>query len=124
MTERTGGALQRRHLPVHRAAGELERALGDPLDPLARVSLGALLEADEREEPPAAAFAVLREWGFHAHLVPEECGGRLASFDELLALVRVISRRDLVLTAGLGSSLLASIPVWIRGGTGQRRWLA
>ena len=111
-------------MTVHRAAVELERALGDPLDPAARVSFDALLEADEREEPPAAAFEALRAWGFHAHLVPEECGGRLGPFDELLALVRVISRRDLVLTVGLGSTLLASIPVWIWGGDGQRRWLA
>jgi alkylation response protein AidB-like acyl-CoA dehydrogenase len=108
----------------HRAATELERALGDPLDPRARVSFDALLEADEREEPPAAAFAALREWGFHAHLVPVECGGRLASFEELLALVRVISRRDLVLTTGLGSTLLAAIPVWIWGSDDQREWLA
>lgn len=128
MTEWTGGspdgAPRRRHLSPQSAAADLERALGDPLDPRARVPLGALLEADEREEPPTAAFDALREWGFHAHLVPEECGGRLVSFDELLALVRVISRRDLVLTTGLGSTLLASIPVWIWGSAGQRRWLA
>src|SRR5262252_1969404 len=109
---------------AHRSAAELELALGDPLDPAARVSLGALLEADEREEPPAAAFDALRDWGFHAHLVPEECGGRLTSFDELLALVRVVSRRDLVLTTGLGSTLLSAIPIWIWGSGDQRRWLA
>lgn len=108
---------------MHGAARELERALGDPLDPRARVSFRALLERDEREESPAAAFQALREWGFHAYLVPEERGGSLRSFDELLALVRVISRRDLVLTTGLGSTMLASIPVWIWGSGEQQRWL-
>ncbi len=128
MTDRSNGAsseaLKRRHLDVHRAANELERALGDPLDPRAPVPFGVLLEADEREEPPEAAFEALRDWGFHAYLVPEECGGRLTSFDELLALVRAVSRRDLVVTTGLGSTLLASIPVWIWGSAEQRRWLA
>jgi SAM-dependent methyltransferase len=109
---------------AHQPAADLERALGDPFDPRARVSFAALLEADECEEAPAAAFAALREWGFTAHLVPVECGGRLASFDELLALVRAISRRDLVLTTGFGSTLLASLPVWIWGRGDQRRWLA
>lgn len=123
MTERTG-ALRPGHVPAHQAAEELERALGDPFDPTSRVSLGALLEADEREEPPAAAFDALRDWGFHAHLVPQECGGRLTSFDELLALVRAASRRDLVPITGLGSTLLASLPVWMWGGDEQRRWLA
>ena len=110
--------------PAHQPAADLERALGDPFDPRARVSYAALLAADEREEAPAAAFAALHEWGLPAHLVPVECGGRLAGFDELLALVRVISRRDLVLTTGFGSTLLASLPVWIWGRGDQRRWLA
>lgn len=127
MTDRGIGASSeapQRHLDVHRAASELERALGDPLDPRARVPFNMLLEADEREESPAAAFEALREWGFHSYLVPAECGGRLTSFDELLALVRAVSRRDLVLSTGLGSTLLASIPVWIWGSVEQRRWLA
>src|SRR5262249_4069115 len=48
----------------------------------------------------------------------------LTSFDELLALVRVLSRRDLVLTTGLGSTMLAAIPVWAWGGDDQRRQVA
>src|SRR5207247_4158060 len=51
-------------------------------------------------------------------------GGRLTSFDELLALVRVVSRRDLVLTTGLGSTMLAAVPVWAWGGDDQRRQVA
>lgn len=111
-------------LPAHAAALDLERALGDPFQPAAPVSFGALVEHDEREEPPSGAFAALRAWGVHAHLVPRAWGGRLTSFDELLALVRVISRRDLVLTTGLGSTMLAAVPVWAWGGDDQRREVA
>jgi alkylation response protein AidB-like acyl-CoA dehydrogenase len=106
------------------AAGELERALGDPLDPDAPVSFATLVGHDEREEAPAGAFELLRAVGAHAHLVPRRWGGRLTSFDELLALVRVLSRRDLVLTTGLGSTMLAAIPVWAWGGDDQRRQVA
>lgn len=111
-------------LPAHAAAQELERALGDPCRPDAPVSFAALVEHDEREEPPSAAFEALRAWGLHAHLVPRAWGGRLCSFDELLALVRVVSRRDLVLTTGLGSTMLAAVPVWASGGDDQRREVA
>lgn len=105
-------------------ARDLELALGDPFRADAPVSFAALVEHDEREEPPSAAFAALRDWGAHAHLVPRKWGGRLTSFDELLALVRVLSRRDLVLTTGLGSTMLAAIPVWAWGEAAQRREVA
>jgi alkylation response protein AidB-like acyl-CoA dehydrogenase len=111
-------------VPAHAAARDLERALGDPSRADAPVSFGALVEHDEREEPPSGAFEALDAWGLHAHLVPRAWGGRLTSFDELLALVRVVSRRDLVLTTGLGSTMLAAIPVWAWGGDDQRRQVA
>jgi len=111
-------------VPAHAAARDLERALGDPSDPDAPVSFGALVECDEREEPPSGGFEALRARGVHAHLVPRAWGGRLTSFDELLALVRVVSRRDLVLTTGLGSTMLAAIPVWAWGRDDQRRQVA
>jgi alkylation response protein AidB-like acyl-CoA dehydrogenase len=111
-------------LPAQAAAQGLELALGDPFDPDARLSFGTLVGHDEREEPPSDAFDALRAWGVHAQLVPKALGGHLTSFDELLALVRVISRRDLVLTTGLGSTMLAAIPVWVWGGHDQRQEVA
>jgi alkylation response protein AidB-like acyl-CoA dehydrogenase len=110
--------------PASAAARDLERALGDPFDPRAPASFAAAVDHDEREEPPSDAFDALRAWGVHAHLVPRAWGGRLTSFDELLALVRVVSRRDLVLTTGLGSTMLAAIPVWSWGADDQRREVA
>src|SRR5262249_892376 len=108
-------------LAAHAPARDLERALGDPCNPEAPISFAALMDHDEREKPPWEAFEALRAWGVHAHLVPEAWGGRLTSFEELLALVRVVSRRDLVLTTGLGSTMLAAIPVWVWGGDDHRR---
>jgi alkylation response protein AidB-like acyl-CoA dehydrogenase len=110
--------------PVHAAAQDLERVLGDPFSPDAPVSFSGLVRHDEREEPPSEAFEMLRAWGVHAQLVPEAFGGCLKSFEELLALVRVVSRRDLVLTTGLGSTMLAAIPVWAWGDDDQRRQVA
>jgi len=106
------------------SAQELERVLGDPLSREAPISFSKLVAHDEREEAPSEAFEALRQWGVHAHLVPQALGGRLTSFEELLALVRVVSRRDLVLTTGLGSTMLAAIPVWAWGEGDQRRQLA
>lgn len=111
-------------LPAQAAAQELELALGDPFHRDAPISFGNVVDHDEREQPPSDAFDALRKWGVHAHLVPQGLGGRLTSFDELLALVRVISRRDLVLTTGLGSTMLAAVPVWAWGGYDQRREVA
>jgi alkylation response protein AidB-like acyl-CoA dehydrogenase len=106
------------------AARDLERALGDPCSPAAPISFAALMRHDEREEPPSDAFAALSSRGVHAHLVPAAWGGGLTSFEELLALVRIVSRRDLVLTTGLGSTMLAAIPVWAWGDDDQRRQVA
>ena len=111
-------------LPVPAAARDLERALGDPCSLEAPISFARLVEQDEREAPPSDAFEALRQWGVQSQLVPAAMGGRLTSFEELLALVRVVSRRDLVLTTGLGSTMLAAIPVWAWGREDQRRQLA
>ena len=110
--------------PAHTAARDLERVLGDPFSPAAPISFRTLVRHDEQEEPPSEAFEILRAWGAHTQLVPQVLGGRLKSFEELLALVRVISRRDLVLTTGLGSTMLAAIPVWAWGDDDQRRQVA
>ena len=111
-------------LATQTPAHELEHTLGDPFNPEAAISFRKLVEYDEREESPVEAFEILRGWGIHAQLVPQTWGGRLTSFEELLALVRVLSRRDLVLTTALGSTMLAAIPVWAWGTDDQRRELA
>src|SRR5688572_14576083 len=105
---------------AYAAAAAVEQALGDPFDPESVSSFAASVRADEEEAPPLSAFATLRELGVHRALVPEADGGSLTSFDDLLMLSRLLARRDLVLTVGVGSTFLASVPVWLWGDAEQR----
>lgn len=98
----------------------LERALGCPFDPQSVVSFEAAVRQDEEESPPARAFAELAELGVQRSLVPASDGGTLTSFDDLLMISRLLARRDLVLTVGIGSTFLAAAPVWLWGDAGQR----
>lgn len=105
-------------------APELDRFLGDPFDPDARVSFAALAEFDEREELAQPAVEAVLAWGYPRHLVPERLGGELRSMEELLRLWRVLARRDLSLTVGFGATFLAALPVWMNGSDRQRARVA
>ena len=106
------------------AAEELERYLGDPADPRSPLSFERIVELDEQEVYPEAVCQLLYRWGFHRYYVPAELGGKLTSFEEILSLVRVISRRDLSVAISDAHTFLGSIPVWIGGDEGQQRALA
>ncbi|WP_051753603.1 acyl-CoA dehydrogenase family protein [Streptosporangium amethystogenes] len=111
-------------MSAQQAACDLERFLGDPRDHTSRISFRTQVLADEREELAQPAVDALRQWGFPDFLVPEEVGGRLRSVEELLALWRVLARRDLALTVGYGATLLGALPVWSRGDDDQRARVA
>lgn len=106
------------------AAIELEQALGSPFDPASPVSFEAAVRADEEEVSPSGAFRALEGVGAYERLVPVTEGGRLSSFDDLLMLARLLARRDLVLTVGIGSTFLAATPVWLWGDSKQRSRVA
>ncbi|MER7788069.1 acyl-CoA dehydrogenase [Streptomyces sp. NPDC097640] len=106
------------------AAEELERALGCPFDPDTGMSLARGVRADDLEAEPTAAYEAAWAAGLHEHLVPVAEGGRLASFESLLAVVRAVSRRELAVSVGFGSTLLATTPVWVWGDDAQRRRVA
>jgi alkylation response protein AidB-like acyl-CoA dehydrogenase len=106
------------------AAEELERYLGDPADPRSPLSFERIVELDEQEVYPEAVCRLLYRWGFHRYYVPAALGGKLTSFEEILSLVRVISRRDLSVAISDAHTFLGSIPVWIGGDEGQKRALA
>jgi alkylation response protein AidB-like acyl-CoA dehydrogenase len=112
--------------PVHLAgdgyasARATEQALGCPFDAGSAISFEAVVRADEEESSPDWAFATLGELGVYPSLVPTAEGGRLDSFDDLLMLTRLLARRDLVLTVGIGSTFLAATPIWLWGDAGQR----
>jgi alkylation response protein AidB-like acyl-CoA dehydrogenase len=120
-----GAATADPSTPVaYRAAEDLERFLGHPSDPDGRIGVRQVMEADEREALPRAAVEAAREWGFPAFLVPECFGGRLRSLEELVAVCRSLSRRDITVAVAYGTTMLGANPVWIWGAPGQQRWLA
>ena len=106
------------------AAVALERTLGDPLDDRRPGSFRSSAEADREERFPEELCAAVFAWGIAEHLVPEECDGMLRSVEEVFALSRVLSRRDLTSAVAIGASLLASIPVWLRGSSEQKHAVA
>ncbi|ATL31759.1 acyl-CoA dehydrogenase [Streptomyces formicae] len=110
--------------PAFEGAARLERALGCPFDPGTGMSLAGGVRADESESEPTAAYEAAWAAGLHRHLVPVSEGGGLASFESFAAVARVVSRRDLAVSVGLGSTLLAATPVWIWGDDEQRARVA
>lgn len=106
------------------AALSLEKALGDPLDERSPGSFASGVAADRAERFPAELCAAAFDWGLAEHLIPEAQGGRLRSIEECLMLSRVLARRDPTAAVAVGANLLAGLPVWLRGGDGQREQVA
>jgi alkylation response protein AidB-like acyl-CoA dehydrogenase len=107
-----------------RVAESLERFLGDPRDARSALSFERIVELDEQEVYPESVCKLLYRWGFHHFYVPAELGGRLQSYDEILSLVRVISRRDLSVAISDAHTFLGAVPVWVGGNEIQKRRLA
>ncbi|MEK6406697.1 MAG: acyl-CoA dehydrogenase [Acidobacteriota bacterium] len=108
----------------HRAAEALEQYLGDPLNPENVFSFKSSVELDEAEKYPEESCRLLVQWGVPHYYVPVEQGGKLKSFEELLFLTRVISRRDLTAAISMGQVFLGAVHVWIDGSNAQRRTVA
>ena len=108
----------------YRAAEELERFLGDPLDPKQVLSFQRAVELDEREAYPEEACALLNRWGCNSFHVPVAIGGKLVSYEELYALVRTVSRRDMTVGTTYLMTYIASCPAWVAGSPQQQRTLA
>jgi alkylation response protein AidB-like acyl-CoA dehydrogenase len=109
---------------AYAAAADLETTLGDPFDPNSRVAFATSVARDDAEEFPSEAVGALRAWGFHRWFAPKRWGGRLGSYEELLAVTRCVARRDLTVAIAHGTTLLGSNPIWIWGTDEQRGDLA
>jgi alkylation response protein AidB-like acyl-CoA dehydrogenase len=105
---------------TYRDAADLEAVLRRHEGNGSSFAASQLLEDDEQERLPDAAMAVLQDWGVAEFLIPVVDGGRWHSVEQLLALLRTISRRDLTLGFALGPCVLAALPVWIAGTPGQK----
>ena len=83
------------NLPQYLSAEKLEMYLGSPFIAENAFSYENAAALDEAEIFPKECIDTLHDWGFHHYYIPESIGGKLRSFDELLLLTRVVSRRDL-----------------------------
>lgn len=99
----------------YQLAEELESHLGNPWDPDTEFSYARCAQLDELEEFPTAICAQLDEWGIPAFYVPAEHGGRIEDYEQLVQLMRVISRRDLTVAIGHGKTYLGGVCVWVAG---------
>lgn len=106
------------------ARGDLDAFLGDPRRSDAPMSYRSVVDADEQGVLPPDGVVALREWGLPAHLVPAGLGGRLVGFDDLFAVLRAVSRRDLTVTVAYGSVAISTFPVYIWGTAEQKEWVA
>src|SRR4051794_2968901 len=111
--------------PQYAAAMALERQLGDPMGPDTVVGFRQAVALDERSEYPEIADALLASQHFQDWYVPEHLGGRLGSFEEMVAVSRGVFRRDATLGFAYGATtLMAAIGVWVAGDVDQQRRLA
>ena len=110
--------------PQYRRAESFERDFGDPADPHSRLSFAAALDLDEREDYPSEQHRRLDSWRLPELYIPAECGGQLASFEEMLALLRALSRRDLTVALSHVITFLGALPVWIAGSRDQKQLTA
>ncbi|WP_165495089.1 acyl-CoA dehydrogenase family protein [Actinomadura roseirufa] len=102
-------------------SASLERALGDPLDKDNIAGFRHSVEADRAERFPRELCDAVFEWGLAEYLLPEQEGGEFRAIEDCFELARVLSRRDLTAAVAIGATVLASLPVWLRGSARQRR---
>lgn len=109
--------------PQYSAAKSLEQRLGDPFAPDNVFSFGNAVALDEREEYPEEACEILDELKVFDYYVPSQLGGELKSFEEFIAVLRVIARRDLTVAIAHGKTYLGAVATWVGGSDEQRRRL-
>lgn len=111
-------------LDAYHTAETLEQVLGDPWDASVHFSFQQQVELDEDEAFPNAVCAFLHEWGLFEYFIPDTQGGALSSFEEALAILRVLSRRDLTVAIALGQIYLGAVHVWLAGSVAQQESVA
>ncbi|MGW7201906.1 acyl-CoA dehydrogenase family protein [Streptomyces sp. NPDC054837] len=100
-----------------------DRALGDPSDPASLLSYARNAELDRDERFPADSCRELDRMGLPRLYVPAEFGGALTRYDELVAALRAVARRDLTVAIGHGKTFLGGVCMWLAGRPEQARAL-
>ena len=110
-------------LEQYQVAEALEKDLGDPNHPESILSFKTVVELDEKEAFPEQELTWLYNWHLQDYYVPADCGGKFTNFEEFLAIVRVLSRRDQ--TTGIAfTTLFWSFLCWMAGTDEQKQKLA
>ena len=110
-------------LKQYQLAEALERDLGDPLNPDSTMSFKRVMVIDESEEFPQSEIDWLYNWKLQHHYIPVECGGEFTSFEELVAFVRVLARRDQTIGIAM-TTLFWSFLTWTAGTKEQKQHLS
>lgn len=110
-------------LKQYQIAEALENALGDPNLPESVMSFQRVMEIDESEAFPHEEIKWLYDWKLADYYVPTECGGRFTNFEEFVAIVRVLCRRDQ--TTGIAfTTMFWSFLCWMAGTEAQKAKLS
>jgi alkylation response protein AidB-like acyl-CoA dehydrogenase len=110
-------------LKQYQIAEDLENALGDPNLPESVISFKRVMEIDETEAFPHEEIAWLYNWKLSDYYVPTDCGGKFTNFEEFVAIVRVLCRRDQ--TTGIAfTTMFWSFLCWMAGTEAQKTKLS
>ncbi|PZO56289.1 MAG: isovaleryl-CoA dehydrogenase [Phormidesmis priestleyi] len=110
-------------LAQYQLAEQLEQALGNPHQVESLMSFQRTAELDEAEQFPHDEIAWLYSWGLQNYYIPTECGGKFTSFEEFVAFVRVLARRDLNISIAF-TTLFWSFLTWMAGSDEQKQTLS
>ena len=111
------------NLKQYQIAEALEQALGDPNLPESVMSFQRVMEIDETEAFPHEEIKWLYDWKLSDYYVPTDCGGKFTNFEEFVAIVRVLCRRDQ--TTGIAfTTMFWSFLCWMAGTDEQKAKLA
>jgi alkylation response protein AidB-like acyl-CoA dehydrogenase len=107
----------------YRIAELLEQDLGDPNHPENTLSFKKVIELDEQEAFPEAELTWLYNWHLQDYYVPVNSGGKFTNFEEFVAFVRLLARRDQ--TTGIAfTTMFWSFLCWMAGTEEQKQKLA
>lgn len=101
----------------------LEQTLGDPENPSNLLSYRNAMVLDETDAFPEEAVCRLHNIGLHQFYVPEQLGGRFRSSETLVALGRVLARRNMSVAVSY-STMVWTMLAWIDGNKTQQKRIA
>ncbi|GAB3984130.1 acyl-CoA dehydrogenase [Plantactinospora veratri] len=110
--------------PLYPGVAGIVSELGAFADDTGRFSRATATALDERETFPVDACRWLDSLAVPAHYVPARYGGAWRDHDELVHLVRAMSRRDLTVSVAHAKTFLGAASVWVGGDPEQCRRLA